>query len=86
MSEAIKMKAPRTKKQVFALEKARTRAKEIRQQKITDTKKEIESDDAQERINALNSRSTRLKSNIGIQIPKNISNLKRRKKLKKRLK
>ena len=63
MSEPIKIKAPRTEKQVLALEKARTRAKEIRQHKIIETKKEIESEsvDDQERINALNSRSTRFK-------------------------
>ena len=55
MSEPIKIKAPRTEKQIAALEKARARANDIRLQKA-----EGNNDAEQRRLNAMNSRSTRL--------------------------
>ena len=56
MSEPIKIKAPRTEKQVLALEKARARANEIRLQKAEDNTTSSE----QKRVTAMNNRSTRL--------------------------
>ena len=58
MSDPIKIKAPRSEKQLLALEKARARANEIRLQKAegaTTTTSE------QKRVIAMNNRSTRLK-------------------------
>jgi len=58
MSDPIKIKPPRSEKQLLALEKARARANEIRLQKAegaTTTTSE------QKRVIAMNNRSTRLK-------------------------